>query len=106
VYDETVRAVLLRSFLVCAAALSLQACGSSDPIEENACFHQGQVYAVGAEFPAGDGCNTCTCEPGLVVACTELPCPDADVPDAGADADAGIDAGIDAGVDADTDGDE
>jgi hypothetical protein len=75
------------------------ACGSSDGPEEDACFYRGQVFPVGAEFPAGDGCNACTCQPDLSVSCTEVPCPDADIPDAGAPADAGGDA--DAGALAD-----
>jgi hypothetical protein len=77
-------------------AVSGLAC-TSEALEENACFHQGQVHPVGAEFPAGDGCNTCTCSDDLSVACTENACPDADLPDAGTtEIDAG-DGGVDAG---------
>jgi hypothetical protein len=88
----------LRFLLVLVvAALAGQGCGSSDGQDEDACFYRGQVRPVGADFPAGDGCNTCTCNEDLSVACTEVPCPDADIPDAGP-ADGGVDAGdIDAG---------
>ena len=37
------------------------------------CSFQGQVYADGSTFPAGDGCNTCGCADGLVQ-CTALSC--------------------------------
>lgn len=41
---------------------------------EAACTYEGAARALGASFPATDGCNTCSCtESG--VACTELACP-------------------------------
>jgi hypothetical protein len=44
------------------------------------CTFGGMTYPVGASFPAGDGCNTCSCTAGGQVACTLRACP----PDAGA----------------------
>ncbi len=38
------------------------------------CNHNGVFYPVGASFPAGDGCNSCTCTEGGLVACTEMAC--------------------------------
>src|ERR1700690_166935 len=34
------------------------------------CRYGGATYSVGARFPAGDRCNSCTCEQGGEVACT------------------------------------
>lgn len=34
-------------------------------------------YLPGQSFPAPDGCNTCTCNAGGVIACTEIACIDA-----------------------------
>ena len=46
------------------------------------CDYQGKTYALGATFPAGDGCNTCTCgtngQTGWVVACMLKACPNTD----------------------------
>ncbi|MCB9733180.1 MAG: hypothetical protein H6745_11270 [Deltaproteobacteria bacterium] len=40
------------------------------------CTFNGHTYAAGASFRAGDGCNTCTCDPNGTggVACTFLDC--------------------------------
>ena len=38
------------------------------------CDWQGQHYAPGQTFPAGDGCNSCSCEPNGQVACTLMAC--------------------------------
>ncbi|HKO50590.1 MAG TPA: hypothetical protein VJV79_22860 [Polyangiaceae bacterium] len=38
------------------------------------CVYQGKSYAQGARFPAGDGCNSCTCEAHGSIACTEAAC--------------------------------
>jgi hypothetical protein len=38
------------------------------------CLYNGATYSDGDTFPAGDGCNTCTCASGSV-ACTEAFCP-------------------------------
>jgi len=32
------------------------------------------TYDTGEDFPAGDGCNTCTCQDNGGVVCTELAC--------------------------------
>lgn len=39
------------------------------------CSYGGKQYPPGESFPAGDGCNTCWCEPGGGVACTLMDCP-------------------------------
>ncbi len=39
----------------------------------SACSHNGAKYSHGASFPAGDGCNTCSCYNGSV-ACTKIAC--------------------------------
>lgn len=38
------------------------------------CQYDGQWYPVGASFPAGDGCNTCTCGAAGQIACTAMAC--------------------------------
>ncbi|HVJ91264.1 MAG TPA: hypothetical protein VM580_15780 [Labilithrix sp.] len=38
------------------------------------CSYSGKSYAVGATFPASDGCNTCTCNSTGSVTCTRLSC--------------------------------
>ncbi len=38
------------------------------------CLYEGITYQVGDSFPAVDGCNTCSCESGGLIACTELGC--------------------------------
>ncbi len=38
------------------------------------CTYGDEEYSVGESFPAGDGCNTCTCEEGGGVACSEMGC--------------------------------
>ena len=42
------------------------------------CSHNGHAYVVGDVFPAGDGCNSCSCS-ASGVACTELACADAGI---------------------------
>ncbi|MDD9965957.1 MAG: hypothetical protein OXR73_07040, partial [Myxococcales bacterium] len=41
-----------------------------------ACEYDGQQFAEGERFPSADGCNTCTCAEGGLVACTERACVD------------------------------
>jgi hypothetical protein len=41
------------------------------------CSYGGQTYALGATFPATDGCNTCTCS-ATGVGCTKIGCPPRD----------------------------
>lgn len=38
------------------------------------CDYQGTPYQEGDSFPAGDGCNTCSCSAGNVVTCTKIAC--------------------------------
>lgn len=43
-----------------------------------ACSWNGASYGAGEVFPAGDGCNDCTCDAGGSVSCTEMLCPECD----------------------------
>ncbi|MGI5841033.1 MAG: hypothetical protein ACOX6N_02390 [Patescibacteria group bacterium] len=38
------------------------------------CDFNGKQYLVGESFVAQDGCNTCTCQESLELACTEIDC--------------------------------
>jgi hypothetical protein len=38
------------------------------------CSYDGVVYEPGDSFPSSDGCNTCSCSEGGLVACTERAC--------------------------------
>jgi hypothetical protein len=38
------------------------------------CSYNGMHYAEGESFPAGDGCNTCSCDASGSVGCTEIGC--------------------------------
>lgn len=40
------------------------------------CEWQGAVYPAGSSFPAGDGCNTCSCDADGQVGCTLVWCGD------------------------------
>ena len=59
-----------------ALVLVLAGCDGDDA--GNVCVYEGQTYPFGATFPAGDGCNTCSCDE-YGVACTLIACPDAGV---------------------------
>ncbi|XP_062587847.1 BPTI/Kunitz domain-containing protein-like, partial [Saccostrea cucullata] len=37
-------------------------------------LNDGRTYKVGENFPAGDGCNGCTCRSDLSVVCTLIDC--------------------------------
>jgi hypothetical protein len=67
--------------LIAGAAVS--ACviydADDEPPTAQVCVWNGQTYQLGQVFPAGDGCNSCSCEPDGV-ACTLIAC---EVPDAG-----------------------
>ena len=39
------------------------------------CFYKGVFYNQGSTFPQGDGCNTCICNLGALVTCTDVDCP-------------------------------
>jgi hypothetical protein len=49
-------------------------CWAPAPDGATGCTYRGRNYALGAVLNAGDGCNTCTCGTGGVVACTEKAC--------------------------------
>ena len=38
------------------------------------CEVNGQTYTVGESFPATDGCNSCSCDENLQIACTAMSC--------------------------------
>lgn len=38
------------------------------------CTFNGNTYSQGQQFPKGDGCNTCTCNPDSTVSCTQNTC--------------------------------
>lgn len=38
------------------------------------CVINGQEYDIGQSFPASDGCNTCSCDKDLLIACTTMAC--------------------------------
>ena len=40
----------------------------------NTCEINGQQYAIGENFKATDGCNSCSCSADLSIACTEMAC--------------------------------
>ena len=40
------------------------------------CVDGNKVYAVGVSFPSSDGCNTCSCTMGGMIACTQKACGD------------------------------
>lgn len=61
----------------------LAACGSDDS-GGAVCSYNGHDYSLNEVFPAGDGCNSCTCT-ATGASCTKLACADA-----GADADPGF----------------
>jgi hypothetical protein len=46
---------------------------ASSGAADTSCVYDGKTHADGARFPAGDGCNNCACEAG-VVGCTLLDC--------------------------------
>jgi hypothetical protein len=53
-------------------ACTAMGCGGGFP--GDGCTYGGQFYKIGDSFPATDGCNSCTCEPGGSVACTLTDC--------------------------------
>ena len=38
-------------------------CDDDEPAAAAVCVYQDQTYADGELFPAGDGCNSCKCNP-------------------------------------------
>src|SRR5262245_32315573 len=61
----------MRWFAIAIIALAAAAAGCGG--DSTACDYMGSSYERGAVFPAGDGCNTCSCtEQG--VECTAIDC--------------------------------
>lgn len=56
-------------FLLAGATPEEMGCGGT-----MLCKYQGNFYTTGQSFPAGDGCNTCTCNQGQLQ-CTLMACP-------------------------------
>ncbi len=50
------------------------ACRAGPMPPATGCLYEGLRYAIGERFPDADGCNTCTCEDGGGVSCTERAC--------------------------------
>ncbi|RLB62452.1 MAG: hypothetical protein DRI90_09045 [Deltaproteobacteria bacterium] len=79
-HGTTIGSTLRRNLLwvgVTLTAAFLVACGPSVSDEdEDGCQVGDQTYAVGESFQDADGCNTCTCQDGGAVACTEMACLD------------------------------
>jgi hypothetical protein len=63
---------LFATFVGCSGSVSHPADG---------CDYNGKAYAVGDHFPAGDGCNNCSCGERGEVSCTLIGCDPA--PDSG-----------------------
>lgn len=59
-----------------AVVLLLSGCPSGEGPEPipGTCQHRGKMHPVDATFPAGDGCNSCTCLADGGVACTLIAC--------------------------------
>jgi hypothetical protein len=55
------------------SGVSKQTDASSDSAT-SPCLYAGTSYPAGAIFTSTDGCNTCSCEPGSTVACTQMAC--------------------------------
>jgi hypothetical protein len=66
--------------LILTMAACLAACRSVEPPVPS-CSYGGTQYALGATFPASDGCNRCTCGDDSTVSCTEKACLDGGLPD-------------------------
>jgi hypothetical protein len=49
-----------------------------DPPDADGCKYGGKEYAVGDSFPSEDGCNSCGCNEGGLVACTLRACAEPD----------------------------
>lgn len=57
-----------------AVAFAVAACGGQqESAEPGSCNYGDKTYPNGAAFPSSDGCNSCTCNGGLV-ACTTRAC--------------------------------
>jgi hypothetical protein len=65
----------MRSF---AVAILLVLCACADHGKGSACVYMGTPHALDDVFPAGDGCNSCTCTTSGP-ACTDVACVDGGV---------------------------
>ncbi|HSN97342.1 MAG TPA: hypothetical protein VLS89_03555 [Candidatus Nanopelagicales bacterium] len=73
------RNITLSCLLALAVAPPLFAgCEDQDDPELCTCEYGGQVYDIGESFPAGDGCNVCTCTADGEVVCTLVACDEVD----------------------------
>jgi hypothetical protein len=43
-------------------------------VSEETCELNGTTYKIGESFKSADGCNTCSCQTGNTIACTEMAC--------------------------------
>ena len=57
-----------------AVASEGECAGEQDGGTPDGCTYGGKFYPVGAGFPSEDGCNTCGCNEGGLVACTLRAC--------------------------------
>ena len=62
------------SFCACCVWLLLLPYQSGCAGLKSDCVVNGKTWKVGQQFPAGDGCNSCTCEKSGSVSCTEKAC--------------------------------
>jgi hypothetical protein len=69
IHQTALRRLFFASVLVAAALAA--GCGGDFG---GSCRYDGKIYRIGERFPATDGCNTCSCEAGGAVACTEIAC--------------------------------
>ncbi|AKT37495.1 hypothetical protein [Chondromyces crocatus] len=60
--------------LAVAAPAALTGCIIVSNDSGETCTYEGTTYEVGDSFPAGDGCNTCSCTENGNVACTLMGC--------------------------------
>ncbi len=72
---DSLRLRLASASLGCFVLLAwaVPGCGSQVTVFGD-CVTDSGTYDVGETFPAGDGCNTCSCDEGGSVSCTEMAC--------------------------------
>jgi hypothetical protein len=75
------RAYITLVLVALASSCALYGGDDGDDDGVAACEWMGRTYQDGERFPAGDNCNSCSCEDGQV-ACTLIACLDGGVPDA------------------------
>lgn len=59
--------------IAASAGVSVLADGEC-PIDKDYCEYNGEIYKIGESFDSEDGCNTCSCSQGGLVACTKRAC--------------------------------